>query len=64
MGPSTSRTDAKIFTMTRKEAQYDLGVIFGSFLIDSMDAYVLIDLGSTHLYIAFMFTQYIDRMVD
>ena len=29
-----------------------------------MDAYVLIDPGSTYSYIAFMFAQYIDRMVD
>ena len=29
-----------------------------------MDTYVLIDLGSTHSYISFMLTQYLDKMVD
>ena len=29
-----------------------------------MDAYVLIDLGSTHSYISFIFAQHIERMVD
>ena len=64
MGPSILMTDITMFVMIRQEAQYDPGVISGSLLICSMDAYVLIDLGSMHSYIAFMFAQYINRMVD
>ena len=50
--------------MTSQEAQYDLGVISGSLPIYSMDAYVLIDPGSMHSYVAFMFAQHINRIVD
>ena len=64
MGPSIPRTDARMFTMTRHEAQYDPSVISGSLPIYSMDAYVLIDPGSTHSYVSFMFAQHINRVVD
>ena len=64
MSPNILRTEARMFVMTRQEAQYDLGVISGSLPICSMDAYVLIDLGSMHSYISFMFSQHINRMVD
>ena len=63
-GPSIPRTDARMFAMTRQEAQYDPGVISGPLSICDMDAYVLIDPGSTHSYISFVFAQHIDRMVD
>ena len=53
-----------MFMMTQQEAQYDLGVISGSLPICNMNAYVLIDLNSMYSYIAFMFIQYIDRMID
>ena len=64
MAPNVPRTDARMFAMIHQEAQYNLGVISGSFLIDSMDTYVLIDLGSMHSYVSFMLVQHLDRMVD
>ena len=50
--------------MTRQEAQYDPGVISGPLSICDMDAYVLIDPGSTHSYISFMFAQHIEVMIN
>ena len=37
---------------------------FGFLPICDVDAYVLIDPGSTHSYISFLFVQHIDKMVD
>ena len=47
--------------MTRQEAQVDLGVIIGLISIGGVDAYILIDLGSTHSYISVDFAKYIDK---
>ena len=64
MGPSISRTEARIFMMIRQEAQYDLGVISSLLPICSMVTYILIDLGFMHSDISFMFAQHINRVVD
>ena len=55
MDPSILRIEARIFAMTRQEAQYDPGMIFVLLSIYSMDAYIIIDLGSTHSFISVVF---------
>ena len=64
MDSSISRTEARMFVMIRQETQYDLGMISSLLSICSMDVYVLIDPGSMHSYISFMFSQYMNKIVD
>ncbi|KAL0381198.1 UNVERIFIED_CONTAM: Retrovirus-related Pol polyprotein from transposon.6 [Sesamum angustifolium] len=46
------QTQARIYNMTRKDAPASNDVISGTILLFDVEAYVLIDPGSTHLYIS------------
>ncbi|KAL0383099.1 UNVERIFIED_CONTAM: hypothetical protein Scaly_0597200 [Sesamum calycinum] len=46
------QTQARIYNMTREEAPASNGVISGTILLFDVEAYVLIDPGSTHSYIS------------
>ena len=43
--------------MTRQEAQTDPGIVIGVLFISYIDAYILIDTGSTYSYISVDFAQ-------
>ena len=50
--------------MTRQEAQVDPGVIIGLISICGIDAYILIDPGSTHSYISMDFAKHVDKKLS
>ena len=53
-----------MYAMTRQEAQYDLGMVTGLLTICNMNAYILINSGSTHSFISINLSQYFDKMID
>ena len=55
------RAEARVFAMTRQEAQVDPGVIVGLISICGNDAYTLIDPGSTQSYVSINFSQHVNR---
>ena len=58
------KVEARVFTMTRQEAQVDPSMVIGLLPICSIDAYMLIDSDSTHLFIFIDFFKYINKEVD
>ena len=48
---SRPQAHARVFSMTRQEAVATPEVITGKILVHDLEAYVLIDLGSTHSFI-------------
>ena len=50
--------------MTRQEARADPGVVTGLLSITYLDAYILIDTGSTYSYILVDFAQFMNKEVD
>ncbi|KAL5553968.1 hypothetical protein UlMin_041370 [Ulmus minor] len=60
-GPSPG-TNARVFTMTKQEAEAEPStVVSGQLIIASIPAYVLIDSGATHSFASKMFASRIDR---
>ena len=56
------RAEARVFAMTRQEAQVDPGVIVGLISICGNDAYTLIDPGSTQSYVSINFSQHVNKI--
>ncbi|KAL5574406.1 hypothetical protein UlMin_024003 [Ulmus minor] len=60
-GPSP-RTNARVFTMTKQEAEAEHStVVSGQLIVASIPAYVLIDSGATHSFVSEMFANRINR---
>ena len=64
MSSNISRVEARMFAMTKQEAQYDPSVVTGLLSIVNMDAYILIDYGSPYSFILVEFAQYMNKEVD
>ena len=54
---SGTRTQARVFTVTRQEADASLDVIIGMISVYDHDAYALVDPGVTHSFISMPFTE-------
>ncbi|KAL5570452.1 hypothetical protein UlMin_027027 [Ulmus minor] len=60
-GPSPG-TNARVFTMTKQEAEAEPStIVLGQLIVASIPAYVLIDSGATHSFASEMFASRIDR---
>ena len=64
MSSNIPRAEARMFTMTRQEAHYDLGAVTRLLSICNMDPYILIDYSSMHSFISVDFSHYINKGAD
>ena len=62
--PGKPKAEAKVFAITRQEAQATLDVVIGTLSIFDHDVYILINTGSTHSYLSLVFSMHASKKLS